>query len=389
MLTKFLQFAFELTYPLVVLLFLLLIIARQGERVAKIAAYEQAISGKAKQFLWPWLHETAGRLVQVVCLATEYLFDSILGGLESISEFFDSLENRHRIDLNSGLQPLSLQGAPSVSTVDAEKVAEMAVRIWGESRFSRADRVATYQDWLAHDPECIKWILPPGTANPIGFTCFFALKQDMFDRFQRGRMSQRTFEGRDFEQAKPQNVFIQAVAIHKSALVDFSDRKKLDSYIHSHILEHIAIFARRALPGKTTFDEGDLAALPVVCADICEPAGELMARHYTFKEHAKNTIDKTKIFLLEPARFKDPNEPPERRHRLRQFLEYLNGKRHKSFDFKDQTQATQRNRVWWKAAVWGINLAVSFLTVVLLVCLLYRIYVWALAAIAPFTGSSG
>ncbi|MFO0262921.1 MAG: hypothetical protein ACK53V_14945, partial [Planctomycetota bacterium] len=114
-------------------------------------------------------------------------------------------------DLDSGLQPLSLLGATGVTAIDAEKVADMAVRIWGESRFSRADRVATYQDWLAHDPDCIKLVLPPGTNSPIGFTCFFALKQDIFERFQRGRMSQRTFEGRDFEQAQPHNVFIQAV----------------------------------------------------------------------------------------------------------------------------------------------------------------------------------
>ena len=386
MLTKFLQSAFELTYPVVVLLFLLLIIARQGERVAKIAAYEQAISEKAKQFLWPWLYQIGGGLVQLVCLALEYLFDSVLGGLEAVSKFFDTLEDRHRVDLDSGLQPLSLLGATGVTAIDAEKVADMAVRIWGESRFSRADRVATYQDWLAHDPDCIKLVLPPGTNSPIGFTCFFALKQDIFERFQRGRMSQRTFEGRDFEQAQPHNVFIQAVALQKSALVGFSDRKQLDSYIHSHILEHVAIFARRALPGKSTFTEADLAALPVVCADICEPAGEQMARHYTFKEHARNTIDKTKIFLLEPAKFQDPNEPPERRHRLGQFLDYLNGKRRKAYDFKDQVTSAQRSRIWWKAAILGVNLVVTGLSIVLLTCLLYRIGVWLMAAIGPFLG---
>ncbi|MFO0221209.1 MAG: hypothetical protein ACK54I_17595, partial [Planctomycetota bacterium] len=130
----------------------------------------------------------------------------------------------------------------------------------------------------------------------------------------------------------------------------------------------------------------DLAALPVVCADICEPAGEQMARHYTFKEHARNTIDKTKIFLLEPAKFQDPNEPPERRHRLGQFLDYLNGKRRKAYDFKDQVTSAQRSRIWWKAAILGVNLVVTGLAIVLLTCLLYRIGVWLMAAIGPFLG---
>ncbi len=385
MFAKILQSAFEFAYPLVLLLFLLLVIAKQGDRLVKISVYEKTISEKSQQLLWPWLHNFFGWLVRFVCFVVEYLFDTVIGGLEAVSSIFGFLEGRYRIDLDSPPEPVSLLGNPLAHANDAEKLADTAIKIWGESRFSRSDRVATYVDWLEQEPDCIKWIIPPGTSSPIGFTCLFPLKKEVFDRFQRGRMSQRTFEGIDFEKGVPGNVFVQAVAINKSALLQFPDLKRLNSYIHSHILEHVSIFVRRAFPGKSKLDSDvDLKKLPVICADICEPTGEQLARHYTFKEHAVNTIDKTKIFLLEPSRTDERNEPQERRRRLNQFIAYFNGERRAKFDFSSGYESPKRGRAWLKVAVLFVNLCVFALGGVLLISLVYRGAVWVTSFLGPF-----
>ncbi len=383
--TKLLQSAFEFTYPLVLLLFLLLVIAKQGDRLIKISGYEKTISEKSRQLLWPWLHGFFSSLIRVFCVLVEYLFDTVLGGLEAVSSIFGFLEGRYRLDFDSPPEPISLLGNPAAPADDAEKIADMALEIWGDSRFSRSDRIATYMDWLENEPDCIKWIIPPGTSSPIGFTCLFPLKKEVFDRFQRGRMSQRTFEGSDFEKGEPGNIFIQAVAIKKSNLLHFPDLKRLNCYIHSHILEHMSIFVRRAFAGKSKLDvDTDLKKLPVICADICEPTGEQLARHYTFKEHAANTIDKTKIFLLEPARADEGNEPGERRRRLTQFISFFNGEKRKRFEFKSGHESFKRDRVWLKVTLFIVNLCVLFLGLMLLISLVYRGWCWVKAFLGPF-----
>lgn len=172
---------------------------------------------------------------------------------------------------------------------DVPKIVELADYVFAELGVTLDHRSKMYKHWLAHDPNAILFIddIKQPEDSPhrrIGYTSVLSLKNDAYEMYRRGELSEYKLNKEHFAAYSSDNparfIFIQALAA-----VGGIDRD-LWKVVYHTIACHVALH-----------NSHPKVAPPIIIVDACYKSGAKLAKKWGFAQIGQSA-DNTPLFEL-------------------------------------------------------------------------------------------